>query len=111
MELTKEEKLQITIDLLHDQKYKAAISFIRVEYLNENVRQVEPDVIVRGATDDKVFLASYLFDDGRNIPPEWGLDFYAKDIDEAKLKIQAIKDTLKLDGELGEIIDASDESE
>jgi hypothetical protein len=60
--------------------------------------------------EEKIFLASYLFNDGRNETVEWGLEFYAKDFEEAKLKLKAIKETLKLDGELDTTIDASDES-
>jgi hypothetical protein len=53
---------------------------------------------------EKQFLATYLFDDG-NGSVEWSLEFYAKDFEEAKLKLKAIKDTLKLDGELDEEVD------
>lgn len=62
-------------------------------------------------TDDrKIFLASYLFND-EDGSPEWTLLLDAKDFEEAKLRIKAIKDTLKLDGELEEIIDADNNPE
>lgn len=57
---------------------------------------------------EKIFLASYLFEDKEGEPVEWSLEFYAKDFEAAKQKIKAIKETLKLDGELSEKIEASD---
>lgn len=45
MELTELEKQKTLADLLNDKKYELAISFIRVEYLNENLRQVGAVVI------------------------------------------------------------------
>jgi hypothetical protein len=54
------------------------------------------------------FIATYLFDDGEG-SPEWVLEFFAKDLDEAEKKLQAIKDTLKLDGELMQKIGIGDD--
>jgi len=56
---------------------------------------------------ERKFIASYLFDDGEG-KPEWSLEFYAKDFQEAQKKIIAIKETLRLDGELKQKIDAED---
>lgn len=53
---------------------------------------------------EKIYLASYLFDNNDKMSVEWGIQFHAKDMEEAKERIKAIKDTLKLDGELDEII-------
>lgn len=45
------------------------------------------------------FIATYLFDNGES-SVEWMLEFYAKDENEAKERIKAIKETLFYDGEV-----------
>lgn len=49
--------------------------------------------------DDRIFVLEYEFDNKK-----WGEELHAKDWDEAKRKLQALKETIVLLGELKEII-------
>lgn len=45
--------------------------------------------------EDKVFLLEYEYDN-----KQWAMEFYAKSWEDAKLKLQALKETIKISGTL-----------
>lgn len=54
---------------------------------------------IRNTMEEKIFLLEYEFNGSK-----WSLEFYAKDWEEAKLKLESLKKTIKLSGTLEKII-------